>query len=539
MDFLYLLCALTPVLSVFILLVGLSLPASKAMPTSLLATVLMAYFIWQTPPRYLLAAGTEGLVIGASILWIVFGAIVLLNTLKSIGAITTIRHTFTQLSPDRRIQTIVIAWLFVAFLEGASGFGSPAAIAAPLLYSLGFPALAAVALPLIGDSSPVTFGAVGTPVIIGLTQGAPAIAGDANAIAVQMALMDLGIATFLPLILCCVLTGFFGERKAIKDGLAVWPFALLCGASYSLTALAVAQFLGPEFPAIFGGLIGILVAISAIKLRILQPVTHWQFASDTPTTVNSDANAEHATAPLTLPPSKAWAPYILVAILLVLTRLEPLGLKTLLASVTLATPPLFGTAISASFAPLYSPGAIFVVVALVTLVFLNPQRVGMTPIFLRTLRTLLPTVIALATSVPMVRIFIHSDVNVNELPAMPLYLADIAAQSIGQAWSLFAPIIGALGSFIAGSATFSNMMFASFQLAVAEQLALPAKVILAQQLLGANAGNMTCVANVVAAASVVGLAGKEGKIIRITLLPMLLYCLLAGLIGSALVMISH
>lgn len=534
MDFLYLLCALTPVLSVFILLVGLSLPASKAMPTSLLATVLMAYFIWQTPWHYLLAASIEGLVITGSILWIVFGAIVLLNSLKSIGAIDTIKHTFTQLSPDRRVQTIVIAWLFAAFLEGASGFGSPAAIAAPLLYSLGFPALAAVALPLIGDSSPVTFGAVGTPVIIGLTQGAPAIADSAAAIAVQTALMDLGIATLLPLILCCVLTGFFGEKKSLRDGLAIWPFALLCGASYSLTALAVAYFLGPEFPSIFGGLVGLGIAITAIKYRLLQPTSHWNFANDAAalSTQDGEQNIQITATQPALAPIKAWAPYFLVALLLVLSRIEPLGFKTLLTNITLGTPELFGTHIKASFAPLYSPGAIFVLVALVTLLFINPKRAPIAPVFKQTLKTLLPTLIALSASVPMVRIFIHSGVNLNELPAMPMYLANIAAQSVGQAWSSFAPVIGALGSFIAGSATFSNMMFASFQHAVAEQLQLPENIILAQQLLGANAGNMICVANVVAAASVVGLAGQEGKVIRITLLPMLVYCLLAGVIGS-------
>lgn len=542
MEFLYLLCALTPVLSVFILLVGLSLPASKAMPTSLLATVLMANFIWQTPWHYLLAASIEGLVIAASILWIVFGAIVLLNTLKSIGAMDTIKQTFTQLSPDRRVQTIVIAWLFAAFLEGASGFGSPAAIAAPLLFSLGFPPLAAVALPLIGDSSPVTFGAVGTPVIIGLSQGAPAMADHVAAIAIQTALMDLGIATFLPLILCCVLTFFFGEKRSLRDGLAIWPFALLCGASYSLTALAVAHFLGPEFPAIFGGLAGLGVAIAAIKLQFLQPTTHWHFANDLTASKAIEANDNnlHSTATNpALPPVKAWLPYLLVALLLVLSRIEPLGLKTLLTNFTLGTPTLFGTNIKASFAPFYSPGAIFVAVALITLAFINPKRTPMAPVFQQTLKTLLPTVIALSASVPMVRIFIHSAINLNELPAMPLYLANIAAQSIGQAWSLFAPVIGALGSFIAGSATFSNMMFASFQHAASEQLQLPANVVLAQQLLGANAGNMICVANVVAAASVVGLTGQEGKVIRITLLPMLGYCMLAGLIGSAWILAGH
>ena len=123
------------------------------------------------PTIYIAAAVLEGLVIAASILWIVFGAIALLNVLNATGALATIRTGFTKLSPDRRVQTVIIAWLFVAFLEGAAGFGTPAAIAGPLLAALGFPLLAAAALPLIADSSPVAFGAIGTPVIIGLGQG--------------------------------------------------------------------------------------------------------------------------------------------------------------------------------------------------------------------------------------------------------------------------------------------------------------------------------------------------------------------------------
>jgi lactate permease len=131
----------------------------------------------------------------------------------------------------------------------------------------------------------------------------------------------------------------------------------------------------------------------------------------------------------------------------------------------------------------------------------------------------------------MVRIFLQSDINSAGLPAMPLALATEAAYYLADSWLWIAPFVGALGSFIAGSATFSNLMFGSFQQAMAVEAAVPLKLVLALQMLGANAGNMICVVNVVAAASVVNLQGREGDIIRYTLFPMLFYCVAASLIA--------
>lgn len=165
------LAALAPLIAVLGLLVMLRLPAAVAMPISLLVTALVSVVIWRVPVIQVLAAAAEGTVIAASIVWIVFGAIFLLKVLTAGGAMTVIRDGFTRIAPDPRAQIIVIAWLFGAFLEGAAGFGTPAAITAPLLVALRFKPMAAVVLALIADSSPVSFGAIGTPVAIGLAQG--------------------------------------------------------------------------------------------------------------------------------------------------------------------------------------------------------------------------------------------------------------------------------------------------------------------------------------------------------------------------------
>jgi lactate permease len=131
----------------------------------------------------------------------------------------------------------------------------------------------------------------------------------------------------------------------------------------------------------------------------------------------------------------------------------------------------------------------------------------------------------------MVRIFLHSDINDAGLVAMPMALAQQAATQLSDGWLWVAPLVGALGSFIAGSATFSNLMFAGFQQAMATEADMAPSLVLALQMLGANAGNMICVVNVVAAASVVGLNGREGEIIRYTALPALYYCLAASAVA--------
>lgn len=161
------LVALSPVLLVLILLVILRLPATKAMPLSWLIHALLAFFFWRIPAVQIAAASLEGFIIAASVVWIIFGAVFLLNILRTSGAIETIRHFFTAISPDRRVQLILIAWSFGSFLEGAAGFGTPAAICAPLLVTLGFPPLAAVVLALIANSYPVTYGGVGTTFLVG------------------------------------------------------------------------------------------------------------------------------------------------------------------------------------------------------------------------------------------------------------------------------------------------------------------------------------------------------------------------------------
>ena len=189
------LMAFAPILLAGILLIGLRWPARRAMPLVYLLSAGIALFVWDMSFNRVLASTLQGLVVTVGVLWIIFGAILLLNTLKHSGGITAIRAGFTTISPDRRIQAIIIAWLFGCFIEGASGFGTPAAIAAPLLVAIGFPAMAAVLMGMLVQSTPVSFGAVGTPIIVGVNTGL-----DHAAIGEQLAVAGSSWEAYLQLI---------------------------------------------------------------------------------------------------------------------------------------------------------------------------------------------------------------------------------------------------------------------------------------------------------------------------------------------------
>ncbi len=544
-----LLLALSPVVAVAVLLVVLRWPAKRAMPVAYLLTVTVGLFAWKMPFARVAASTIEGAIIAVSVLYIVFGAVLLLNTLQASGAVGTIRRGFLALSPDRRVQTIIVAWLFGSFIEGASGFGTPAAVAAPLLLALGFPALATVLATLIIQSTPVSFGAVGTPILIGVNNGlsgSPLVASRLAElgvtqgeyllqVAARVALLHGIIGTLLPLLLVCVITRLFGRARSWREGLGVWKFALFSGFAFTVPYTLTAVFLGPEFPSLIGGLIGLALVITAARRGFLTPKENWDFPprEEWPATWLGTLRAGDAptgNAPGLL---RAWMPYVLVGMFLVLTRLHMLPIKAWLLSVRVGWTNILGTGINALFDPLYLPGTVFLVVVAITWWLHRMSGSACRQAIETSVVTLQGTCIALLFAIPLARIFINSGVNDAGIPSMPLLLAENAAYVAGSAWPLVAPWVGAFGAFIAGSNTISNMMFSLFQFGVADNIGVSTLWVVALQAVGGAAGNMICIHNVVAASATVGLAGREGTLIRGVLLPLGYYLLAAGLLGLA------
>ncbi len=569
--------ALLPLATVALFLVILRWPAKYAMPLAYAVAVVVALGFWGTEFNVVAAASINGVVVALNILFIVFGAILLLYTLRESGAIATIQRGFADISPDRRVQAIIIAWLFGCLIEGASGFGTPAAIAAPLLVALGFPAMAAVVSAMIIQSTPVSFGAVGTPILVGVSSGLEGqsvtermveAAGVTHAeyvadIGMQVAMIHAIVGFLVPLLMVGMLTRFFGANRSFIDGLRAWPFALFAGLAFVIPYYAVAALLGPAFPSLIGGLVGLAIVVPAARKGFLIPKDTFYFEDRSKwepewiSRFQDDTQPERA-AGYELKQWQAWAPYVVVAVLLVVTRtIDPV--VDALQSVQFTWPDIFGSGITASSQPLYLPGFVLLVTSILTYFMHKMWDHGdYTKAWKTAGKTILAAGVALIFAVPMVQVFINSAPggydNVDDIrqalqdgvafgaaaqvASMPEMLAQAVATMAGNLWPLFAPTIGGLGAFLAGSNTVSNLMFSFFQISTAEQIGLGsagAATVVALQAVGGAGGNMVTVHNVVAASATVGLIGREGDIIRKTLIPMTYYLVAAGLVGMALI----
>jgi lactate permease len=542
------LLAFTPLILAGVLLIGFRMAAKTAMPIVYLVTAVIALFAWEMSFNRVLASTFQGLILTASILWIIFGAILLLNTLKHSGGITAIRNGFSGISPDRRVQAIIVAWLFGCFIEGASGFGTPAAVAAPLMVALGFPALAAVVVGMMIQSTPVSFGAVGTPIVVGVTGGInqSAITEQLEAggytwleyfrlIAAEVAIVHGIIGILMPLIMVVIMVKFFGANKSWKEGLSITPFALFAGVAFVVPYMLAGVLLGPEFPSMIGAMVGLAIVVPAARRGFLIPKDTWDFPERSSWPDNwigkIEIKIDDIAGKTPLSTWMGWLPYVLLAVFLVASRtIEPL--REALNAWTFGWNNILGEAgVSGSLAPLYLPGGILLMVVLVTAV-LHRMRAGeLKAAFGESSRTIFGAGFVLIFTIPMVRILINSGVNAGDLVSMPVAMAQFVADGVGDVYPFFAPAVGGLGAFIAGSNTAANLMLAEFQFNVAQQLGLSTAFMVALQAVGAAAGNMIAIHNVVAASATVGLLGREGETIRKTILPTIYYLVFAGAIA--------
>lgn len=541
------LLAVAPILVAAILLVGLRWPAKRAMPIVYILTAILTLAVWGVDIARVVASTIQGLFITFDILWIIFGAILLLNTLKHSGAVTAIRAGFTQISDDRRVQVIIIAWLFGSFIEGAAGFGTPAAIAAPLMVALGFPAMAAVMIGMMIQSTAVTFGACGTPILIGVKGGLEnpelnaklAAAGMSfdkylEIITTNSAVFHGITGTLIPLFMIIMMTRFFGRNKSWSEGLSIGPFAIFGGLAFTIPYTLTGIILGPEFPTLLGSLIGLTIITIAARKGFLLPKGSWDFAPASEWQPEWQGqirvNLDHQTGN-TMSTWLAWVPYVLVALFLVISRLPQLPVGSFLKAVIIKWENVLNTGITPSSTPLYLPGTILLIVVFITF-FLHRMKISeLRAAFVESSKILLGAGFVLIFTVPMVRIYMNSGANTLGLPSMPVAMAKWVAENVGRVWPLFAPSIGALGAFIAGSNTVSNLMFSLFQHSVAESLMISGAVVVALQAVGAAAGNMIAIHNVVAASATVGVLGKEGVTLRKTILPTIYYVILVGILG--------
>ncbi len=560
-----LLLAAAPLIITAVLLVGLLWPATRAMPIAWVAALAVGFFVWNNAPVWLAGASIVGVITALEILFIVFGALVLLYTLMQAGAFDRINEGFAAVSDDRRVQIVLLAFFLATFIEGAAGFGTPAAVVAPLLLALGFPALAAVIAALIGHIIAVTYGAVGTPIIVGIespldvyeadiAEGGFTVVGYSQEVAAWAATYHALVGFLMPLFAVSMVVYFFGEERSLKPAFSVAPLCLFAGIVFAIPYWASAWFITAEFPSLIGAMVGGAITVAVLQAGYLLPDDEWDFppreewpdywvGTIEPGGEEVDAAIDDTESMSLL---KAWAPYIILVILLVVTRVNDtisefitdpeLGvtLDTAIGEfgigVLLQWNDILGTGLADSISWVNVPGFWLFLSAVIAIPLFGMSGQEVKDAWAEAGQKLISPLIALVFVIAMVQVMLQSgNYEAAALEeSMIEVLAIATANATGVIYPGIAALIGALGAAMTGSNTVSNITFAGFQFTAAQELGLPTQILVGAQAVGGAIGNLVAIHNVVAALATVGLVGQEGRVMRLNLIPLFYYAIFVG-----------
>lgn len=520
--------AFLPILTTLILMMVFNWPAKRCLLISWVMAVVLAFFFWDVDFKSLLASSIFGMLSSFDVLIIISGAILVMNTLKASGATAAINRGFMNICPDKRVQACIIGFSFCSFIESAAGFGTPAALAGPLMVSLGFPPMAAAMIALIFDSTAVSFGAVGTPVtaalsLLGKSGDQQFISDFSFWTALPHAIMSL----FLPLLVLMMTTKFFSKEKSFKPALEAAPFAIFTGLTFAVPHLLTTILIGYEFASLIASLVSIALTVLAAKKGFLTPKKNWDFGN--PAEWDKEWLATTKVSPVAqsdMSLIKAWIPYLLIAVILIITRIPQLGIKSLLnsgAPFVLKVNNILGfDNLDWSLKWAYLPGTFFILVAIITNFMHKMSFKKVKESWTSTLKQVSGAAIALLFGLALVEVMKYK--NTTGLSMMDT-MANALSMVGEKLYVLFAPFIGILGAFVSGSATVSMNLFSNLQFNTATVLGLPTVYVMAMQCVGGAVGNMVCINNAVAASATIGTTGREGKLIKTNAIPMLIYAL--------------
>jgi lactate permease len=542
------LCGALPLIALFLLLGGLKLRAWVAGLISLGVALVVAILFFEMPVGQALLSGTEGAAFGFfPILWIVINAIWVYNLTVTSGHFDVLRRSFEKVSPDQRVQAIIIAFCFGALLEALAGFGTPVAITVVMLMALGFEPMKAAVVALVANTAPVAFGALATPIVtLGtVTAGAsddPRL--NTDTLGAMVGRQTPLLALVVPLILVYIVDGRRGVRLT-------WLPAIVCGVTF-----AIAQFLASNYVSV--PLTDIVAALAAaasvvLLLRIWTPseILHAE-PSKAPANVETDgARAARAggsgggTATATggaaepredsrADELKAYAPYLVIIAIFSITNIT--AVKEFLAekpwTIPLDWPGLdvrntAGEAVATTTFNLNwlpAAGTLMIIAGLITALILKVspgdavRTYGKTWVELRSAIITVMAVLALAYVMNLS----------GQTASLGAWLA-----GAGAAFAILSPILGWLGVAVTGSDTSANALFGALQVQTASQAGLDPVLMAGSNSSGGVLGKMVSPQNLAIAAAAVGLAGKEGdifrKVIGWSLLLLALMCVIVGL----------
>ena len=507
-----LLTALAVAIPIFFLFWALAVKRMKghvAGVLTLLITIIISVLVYKMPISAALSASALGMLTGLfPIGWIILTAVFLFNLTVESGQFEIIKSSISSLSPDRRIQALLIAFSFSAFMEGVAGQGAPVAVAAAMLIGLGFPALPAAVICLVANTPPVPFGPVGVPTIMMSTvTGIPATT-MARAVGIDMAFMAL----IIPFFMVVVMVGF----KRAKE---VLPAALVAGISYAAASLVVSTYFGPELPAITASVFSLICLV--IFIKFWQPKTVWNFPEDAATTVVTGTTYSAGQI------FKAWSPFLILMVVmgiwgtpifknyaekthhwfLAVPKWPGLDGVVFKAAPIVAKPAVY--AASYRWQWLTAPGTAMFISSLISMAILGISPATGGRVFLKTFKQLRFALITLASVIGLGFLANYS--------GMSFTLGLAFAQLTGMAFPIFSPIIGLVGVFLTGSVTSSAALFGKLQQVTAVHLGLNPVLTTSANLFGGVMGKLISPQSIAVACAAVGLVGRETDIFRKTL----------------------
>jgi len=464
---------------------------------SLLTTIVLVVLVWQMKLNFIGASFLKGTFIATDILLIIFGALFFLETLRRTKIIESLCLYLEKISPDYRIQVILLAWFLENLLEGTAGFGTPSTVVAPLLIGIGLSPISAVSVALLGNSASGIFGAAGTPIRVGF-----AGLNIAN-VPLYAALINM-VGFLVPVFILWMITFKQIDRK--KHFLEALPFAIFSGIAFVVPSVFLV-FLGPEFPSIIGSVIGFLIVFLAIKLKIFMPRNIRVLKQE-----HLKVEKIHIL--------KVFSPYLLLIILLIIGKLF---LNNVGITLNFGIKHTFN---------IFSPGIVFILATIPTIFLFRKNHKFDPKIIKESAKKAIEPFLIIATISIMVQLMINSGQNISGYAS---FLQIIANNFKTALLPFIAPIIGAFGSFLTGSITVSNIMFGSIIQSTSIAIGFNAAIILSLEMVGAAAGNMIALADILPALTVVGLKGEERQVIKNVIIPCAIYIILVGLLGLLIV----
>jgi len=499
---LYNILALIPFLFIIYFLVMKGKQASKVMFGTYVFTAVMLLVVWKMEFMAFLGASVRGFGVALEIFLIIFSILLLFNLLKSKGKLDNLKHFMKSYTSDKNVLIILVGFFLVSFFESIAGFGTPAAIAVPILVFLGISPFSAIIICLVADSVAVAFGAFGIPVVYGIAQSVE----SANIVLItEFTGIMLGvIACFLPTLLLFIYNYF--EKKSVKGISKYFPFSFFAGFSFGVPYIISSFYLSPELVSVVASIVGFFLTVVYLHFTKFLKKRKVDFMDLV----------------------KSFSAYFLVIVLLTASRANWFGFGGMLKKVgfTLA---LYSSKISFPF-NLYSPGVLIFLAFVVFALIYKVSFRSLSGIFKESFVSGRGAFYTLLPTLAFVQILIYSNINYSGFESIPFLVAEIFSKS-GYFYIFLAPLIGAFGAFIAGSATVSNLIFGGLQSNVASIGIYSESLLLALQTVGGSAGNMIAIHNIVAACSLVGLKNYESTIIKSNVKIVIGYCFASSLIA--------